>query len=411
MKLLGILVSLTLVMSACSASTPARTPDSDIPALDPAGWSSTVYQNLTSTIAGSAHQHKIAVFDWDNTTQARDIGEATLSQAELSKAINPAALSPDVFPPFTSAEGNPVSISHGAFPYYEALDSSAGDSDPFRVFSSMSVLGSAFYGHTIAEYVAHTAAAYDHGSAAKDLTSNVQSQILSVGRPFIYPQMADLYGNLRRHGYDVWIVSAGIGWAVRWMVQNALNPAIVAKYGADAALPLDHVVALTTLMKDRTTGKLVSDYQLTHQVPDTAYIDLSPSRISELEITAIPDGIPSWRGGKTGAIDDIISRDQLFLAAGDSDGDLEMLSRATNRLVIARLNKPALTELFAQEIAKSPNAQWLIQPVISTAPVGFLHSRCEMADKSAGYPELTAAINKAMTTLEATGRLGSFATC
>lgn len=89
--------------------------------------------------------------------------------------------------------------------------------------------------------------------------------------------MADLYGNLRRSGYDVWVVSAGIAWGVRWMVQNALNPAIVAKYGAAAAVPPDHVVAVTTLMKDRSTGRLVSDYQLTRGEPDARYLGPDPA--------------------------------------------------------------------------------------------------------------------------------------
>jgi hypothetical protein len=316
-----------------------------------------------------------------------------------------------MFPPFTSADGKQMAISAGIYDYYEALLDSGGDADPFREYSSLPMPASVFNGRTVGDFVAQTSAVYNGGSGAEDLKSGVQSKILGAGRPFIYPQMADLYGNLRSHGYDVWVVSAGIGWAVRWMVQNALNPAIVAKYGKDAALPLDQVVAVSTLMKDRGTGKLVSDYQLTHQTPDAAYINLEPARIAQLEILALPDGLTSWRGGKTGAIDNVITRGELFMAAGDSFGDVEMLNRAPNRLVVSRMNKPDLAAGFAGEISKAPNANWMLQPAINSAPVGFLTSKCDMATKTASDTEGTATTDKSLGALEPTGRLGSFLAC
>lgn len=416
--------ALTLTLSACSGSPsttpdatgtastgPAAVADADVPALDPTGWTASVYKELSQTIADSAGQNKIVVFDFDNTTQARDIGEAVLAHVQQTGAIDAASMSPALFPPFTSSEGTPMAISQGVSEYYEAVLDSAGDADPFREYSSLPMPASAFYGRTVADFLAQTAAVYDGGAGAKDLTSQDESKILGAGRPFIYPQMADLYGNLRANGYDVWVVSAGVAWAVRWMVQNALNPMIVEKYGPDAALPLDHVVAITTLMKDRGSGRLVSDYQLTHQTPDQDYIDLKPARMAQLEVLAIPDGLASWRGGKAGAIDNIISRGELFMVAGDSMGDVEMLSRAPNRLVIARMNKPDLAEGFAREIDKAPDANWMLQPTINSAPVGFLQTKCEMAEKTTGNDDVTAKTDKALTVFDGTGRLGSFVTC
>ena len=417
-----------LTLSACSSNPPAPSTagtnddsatatstaavaDGSVPALDRAGWTESVYKTLTETIIGSAGQGKIVVFDFDNTTQARDIGEAVLAQVQQAKVIDPASLSPAMFPPFTTSGGEPMTITEGVSDYYEAVLDSAGDADPFREYSSLPMPATAFTGRTLADFLAQTATVYDNGAGAKDLTSKDESTILGAGRPFIYPQMADLYGNLRSNGYDVWVVSAGVGWAVRWMVQNAVNPAIVAKYGPDAALPMDHVVAITTLLKDRETGKLVSDYQLTHQTPDARYINLEPTRMSQLEITAIPDGVASWRGGKAGAIDNIITRGELFMVAGDSMGDVEMLARATNRLVISRMNKPALAEGFADEIAKAPDANWMLQPTINSAPVGFLETKCQMADKTAGNADLTATTDKSLGVLDGTGRLGSFTSC
>ena len=409
-----------VILTACSSSPPAPTADStaaspiansDVPALDRPGWTESVYQTLTETILGSAGQGKIVVFDFDNTTQARDIGEAVLARVQQTDAINPASLSPAMFPPFTGSDGTPVAITAGISDYYDALLDSAADADPFREYSSLPMPATAFTGRTLADFVAQTAAVYDGCAGAADLTSKEQSKILGAGRPFIYPQMADLYGNLRSNGYDVWVVSAGIGWAVRWMVQNALNPAIVAKYGPDAALPMDQVIAITTLLKDRGTGRLLSDFELTHQNPDDAYINLEPARMAQLEITGIPDGLASWRGGKAGAIDNIISRGELFMVAGDSMGDVEMLNRAPNRLVISRMNKPDLAEGFTAEIAKAPDANWMLQPTINSAPVGFLESKCQMAEKTTDNADVTATTDKSLATLEGTGRLGSFVTC
>jgi hypothetical protein len=117
-------------LSACSSSPPAPSADSkaaspiadsDVPALDRAGWTESVYQKLTETIRGSAGQGKIVVFDFDNTTQARDISEAILAQVQQTDAINPASLSPAMFPPFTGSNGTPVAITAGISDYYDAL--------------------------------------------------------------------------------------------------------------------------------------------------------------------------------------------------------------------------------------------------------------------------------------------------
>ncbi|NBQ44100.1 MAG: hypothetical protein EBU23_16955 [Mycobacteriaceae bacterium] len=132
-----------------------------------------------------------------------------------------------MFPPFTGADGKPVAVTEGISDYYDAVLESGGDADPFREYSSLPMPGSAFQGRTLTDFLAQTSAVYDGGSGAADLTSKKESKILGAGRPFIYPQMADLYGNLRRHGYDVWIVSAGVAWAVRWMVQNRVESVVL----------------------------------------------------------------------------------------------------------------------------------------------------------------------------------------
>lgn len=140
------------------------------------------------------------------------------------------------------------------------------------------------------------------------------------------------------------------------------------------------------------------------------------SRESSL-VTTLPDGLSSWRGRKVGAIDNVITQtgttsgQSVYFAAGDSAGDLEMLASAEVRMTIDRMNSPTLISYFANEIAQYPDSVWLLQPVINTAPVGFLQTQCQMADKTSGDPALSAKTNNSLAILEATGRLGSFTTC
>ncbi len=390
--------------------------DDTVPALDPSGWTSTVYQNLTQAISRDAGQGKIAVFDFDNTTQARDISEAMMAYVQLNGVIDPTTLPTALFPSFaTSDSAGEASITQGVYTYYEAvLDSLAND--PFGEYSSLTMPSSVFNGYSIADFLGVTSAVYDNGAAEADLTTGQESMILSAGQPFIYPQMADLQGNLIAHGYQVYIVSAGITWAVRWMVQNAENPTITAKYGDGAAIPLDHVVGINTLMKDTTTGQIVTDYQLVFQNPDEDYINLDPQRMSQLQILGTPDGLSSWRGGKVGAIVNYITQGpisvgDLFLVGGDSTGDIEMLNEAGIHLTIDRMDQPALVDAFVQNADSFPDGLWLMQPTIETAPVGFLPTQCVMNTKIAGYPNLTQSVAESMAALEGSGRMGSFGAC
>jgi hypothetical protein len=79
--------------------------------------------------------------------------------------------------------------------------------------------------------------------------------------------------------------------------------------------------------------------------------------------------------------------------------------------VISRMNKPALAAGFADEIAKAPDANWMLQPTINSAPAGFLETTCQMADKTAGNADLTATTDRSLGVLDGTGRLGSFTSC
>lgn len=390
------------------ASAPAASV-SGVPAIDPMGWLPYTYEALTAAIDSGSGSGKTVVFDMDNTVLARDVSEAVIGYAQETDALDTTKIPEELVPPVV-VNGKTVSISSGPATYYEAVMHSGGDDDPYREFASLPLIADMFAGHTVAEFVQLTASAYDNGSAAMEFQTGQYETLAGMGRPVVYPQMADLLGNLRAHGYDVWIVSAAIGWSARWMILNAVNPMIEAKYGPEAKIPPDHVIAVFNLMRDRTSGEFVSDRQLIGR-GDSAYLTMDPNRLQELEILSLQGDLTSWRGGKAGVIAQHVSDGPIYLAAGDSFGDMEMMDLAANRLVVARLNSPKLAAGYAEGVDAAPDATWMVQPVISTAPVGFVPSKCALAERTASDAALEASTAASLGWLEPTGLLAGFDDC
>ena len=89
----------------------------------------------------------------------------------------------------------------------------------------------------------------------------------------------------------------------------------------------------------------------------------------------------------------------------------------TGRLPPLDTTRPAykvlavLAEGFAAEIAKAPEANWMVQPTINSAPAGFVATRCALNERTARTPEVLAAADKSLSALTGTGRLGSFDDC
>lgn len=399
-----------LLVAGGATSSLAEEPSVDasaVPALSRAGWTDSTYRRLVDVIAARAGTGAVATFDFDNTTQARDVGEATVGQSERDGTLTPRSIPRVLVPPIRSGKET-VSIRDGAVAYYDALASIQSGRDPFNAYASNNIVAQFFTGRPLSTFVRQVRRAYADGAGRKDLRTRRESTTGGMPRPFVYPQMADLYGNLRAHGYDVWVVSAGVTWAVRWMVKHNLNPLIRAKYGAAAELPLDHVVGISTLLRDRRTGEVFTDYALARSLRDQAYLNLRPRRTRHLEILALTDFVNSWRGGKVGAIQNLITRGRPYLAGGDSQGDFEMLNMAENRLWITRLDRPDIQKGIAEQMVIDQPGQWLLQPTITTAPVGFKQSRCAVGSTS---PSMRRLVDRSVRILEPTGNLGSFTSC
>ena len=148
---------------------------------------------------------------------------------------------------------------------------------------------------------------------------------------------------LRRHEFDVWIVSASNVWSVRWMVTQALNPLLEA-HGAASGIPADHVVGISALLQDKAGG-LYKDALLVRENP--AYAALEESALRSFRLTSrLQYPVPTY-AGKVGCIWDALGR-HPYLAAGDSPGDHAMLSFSEHRLWIMRMDKPGYQQRAAE---------------------------------------------------------------
>lgn len=411
-KIAAALVTVAVAMlTGCSSGVTTSQSSPSTPKLDPTGWNPSTYESIINLVEANKGSGKIATFDFDNTTQARDVGEATVGRTQADKLIDVSTIPSTVVPPFTLA-GKPITIKQGIANYYESL-ASINPNDNFAAYPSDNIIAQFWTGKPLSKFVSAVAAAYDNGAGKAELANGQVKLFGGLPRPFVYPQMADLYGYLRANGIDVWIVSAGVTWAVRWMVENDLNPAIRAKYGDAAQLDTAKIVGITLLLKDKRTGELLTDNQLSRVAKNPGYLALDPDVTNQLEITALPDGLNSWRGGKTGAIQNLITRDRVLLAGGDSQGDFEMLNMAENRLWITRLDKPSIQKDFAEQLKVDQPGNWMLQPTISGAPVGFLSSECELNQRLAAHPipATKAGTEASLATLEPSGLLQSWDTC
>ena len=305
----------------------------------------------------------IAVFDFDNTTTANDVTEATFGVATASGFIDGKRLS-GFFTTPVATPGGRVTFEKSPRDYYFAVAGIRpdGSHDQYRSYPSSLWLGQLFTGRTVGEFVSQVreACGPDEPPGGRG----------GFPRPEIYPEIADLYGYLQSNGIDVWIVSAGMVWAVRWMVQNILNPMIAERHGDAAKIPLDRVIGVSTLLRDQRTGTLVQDQVLVVDPDQSGYLNLEEDAIANLEITPLVGGAVTFAGGKVAAANERIPWDRVVLAAGDSHGDIPIMTQASTRLWIAPIDRergglePVVREID-MNTRWSSWASWLVQPVVA----------------------------------------------
>ncbi len=373
-----------------------------------AGWNPQVRQELIRLVEGHRGRGEVALFDFDNTTQARDIGNATLAQLIVNGDISPATVSPALAPPFTTG-GQRVSVAdNGVWDYYNLF----GNVVPQRglsVYDALYVLLTD--GVNIGRSNAATRQAYANGAGRADVgrLRSVASSILpGAQRPFVYPQMADLYGYLRDRGYDVWIVSASEVWTVRWMALNELNPVIRARWGARNQLPISHVIGVSTLMERESDGRFLVDDDLRG---NPRYLRGDPAILNDLRIHGANIREPgSSYYGKPANVLERIGTEKPFLVAGDSQGDFGNFRRARHRLWITRLQSPSIQADFPAQVRLSrAKSTWLLQPTLVTDSPGFVPCARDLAARTRGYTSAQRlSVRQSLATLRGAGLLESW---
>ena len=334
------------------------------------GWRDETRRALTELIRRGSGKRLPVTLDFDNTIVWGDIGEATLAVLVKNGALSARRIPRTLSPSFRLPQGESVALDSGPdlTAYYEAYlaPTAHGSADPTPLANGYAWVVEIMEGLSPWEVVQATKEAYGFGEPMQPRMIEVTAGKTRFPAPFFYPEMVELIGELRRHEFDVWVISASNVWSVRWMVTKALNP-LLAAHGAVSGIPADHVVGISALLQDKAGG-LYKDALLVRE--NQAYAALEESALRSFRLTSrLQYPVPTY-AGKVGCIWDASGR-RPYLAAGDSPGDHAMLSFSEHRLWIMRLDKPGYQQKTADCIQRTGKKGWLIQPVIGREARGF----------------------------------------
>ena len=277
--------------------------------------------------------------DFDNTIVWGDIAEAALAvmvkKGVLSARRTPGTLSPS----FRLPQGARIALDSGPdiTAYYEAFlaPTAHGSADPTPLANGYAWAVEIMQGLTPWDVVQATKEAFACAELMQPRMIEVTAGKTSFPAPFFYPEMVELIGELRRHEFDVWVISASNVWSVRWMVTKALNPLLEA-HGAASGIPADHVVGISALLQNIGPAAFTRMPSSSMKTRPTRLWKTAPRSLRLTSRLQYP--VPTY-AGKVGCIWDALGR-RPYLAAGDSPGDHAMLSFSEHRLWIMRMDKP-----------------------------------------------------------------------
>jgi len=188
------------------------------------------------------------------------------------------------------------------------------------------------------------------------------------------------------YGFNVYVITASNVWSVRYLVTKELNPLLQKKYGKHSSIAPDHVLGVSTLLKDKRDGKLYKDELLVKE--NKAYRNLEASELHQYELLfELSYPLPAYEG-KIAMIFKYITKERPFFIAGDSPNDHPMLDWAENKLWLARLEKKDYQEETVKLIKNSDKEKWLIQPTLYKKSPGFVASEKELEKRLQGNEAL-----------------------
>jgi hypothetical protein len=212
-----------------------------------------------------------------------------------------------------------------------------------------------------------TRTAFEHGASSKSAFIQVAPGRTAFPVPFFYPEMIELLAELLRHDFDIWIVSAGNVWSIRWMVLKVLNPRL-RQLGLKQGLRSHHILGVSTLLADQQ-DRLYKDALLVRE--RAGYAALEERALAALRLTSrLQFPVPAY-SGKLACVFDAIGRSP-YLYAGDSPGDHALMAWSQNRLWIARLEKPDYQRAAEELIRQTGSSGWMIQATLTGEAPGFV---------------------------------------
>jgi hypothetical protein len=217
------------------------------------------------------------------------------------------------------------------------------------------------------DVVKATRAAYEQPQSSKPGFVEVTPGKTVFPVPFFYPEMVELTAEFLRHQFDVWIVSAGNVWSMRWMVLQVLNPKL-RELGVRQQLRADHLLGVSTLLADRK-DRLHKDALLVRDHP--AYAALDERALGAFRLTSrLQFPVPAY-SGKIACLFDAVGRNP-YLCIGDSPGDLPMMAISQHRLWVARMERSCFHQKLLNLIREKGAANWRVQPTLTKGNPGFV---------------------------------------
>jgi len=335
------------------------------------GWSPVVRRWLEKLIVQGSERGLPVVFDFDNTLICGDVSEVTLATLVNSGLLPRQHLAPTLSPPFRPPGGTRITLESCAdiTEYYEAFltPSAHGLSDPFPFSNGYVWAVEVMEGLRPLDVVRATRTAYEQPQSARPGFVEVTPGKTVFPVPFFYPEMIELIAEFLHHKFDVWIISAGNVWSMRWMVLQVLNPKL-RKLGVSQPVRADHVLGVSTLLADRK-DRLHKDALLVRD--HAAYAALDEEALGAFRLTSrLQFPVPAY-SGKVACLFDALGRNP-YLCIGDSPGDLPMMALSQHRLWVARMERPYFQRKLLNIVRQNDATNWMVQPTLTKGNPGFV---------------------------------------